>query len=65
MMAHRFVFEDRVYLTRNDIKRAGDFSQAIRLDYYPYKVFVMERPVFDMWGRVGPVRVVLAECARR
>lgn len=57
----RQIFEDRVYLTRDDIKRAGDFSQAVRLDYYPHKVFVMEQPVFDHWGRSGPVRVVLAE----
>jgi hypothetical protein len=47
---------DQVYLTREDIVRAGDCSRPIRLDHYRGEWWIYDLPVIDVWGRVGPVR---------
>jgi hypothetical protein len=55
------IVEHRVYMTRGDILRAGDFNAPLALDGYPGRWFVMQRPVADWWGRTGPVRAILAD----
>ena len=51
----------RVFITRKDLKLAGDCSQSVRLTNFPGLWFIWQRPQCDIFGRMSAVEIKPAD----